>query len=87
MPDPVPMAIPGRLAIDRSFQGQGLGRALFRDAAVRIMRAADEIGIRGLLVHALSDNAALFYQALGLQPAPSELRLFMITCENLRVAM
>ena len=87
MPDPIPMAILGRLAIDQNFQRQGLGRALFRDAVVRIMRAADEVGIRGLMVHAISDEAAAFYQALGLQAAPEEPRLFMITLEELRAAM
>jgi GNAT superfamily N-acetyltransferase len=87
MPDPIPMAILGRLAIDQNFQQQGLGRALFRDAAVRIMRAADEVGIRGLMVHAISDEAAAFYQALGLQAAPDEPRLFMITLQELHAAM
>ena len=55
MPDPIPMAILGRLAIDSAFQGKGLGRALFRDAALRVLSAADLIGIRGLLVHAISE--------------------------------
>jgi GNAT superfamily N-acetyltransferase len=87
MPDPIPMAIVGRLAVDRSVQGQGLGRALFRDAVIRVLRAADEIGIRGLMVHAISDDAAQFYKAIGLQPAPQEKHLFMITLEELRAAM
>jgi len=87
MPDPIPMAILGRLAVDQTFHGQGLGRALFRDATIRILRAADEIGIRGLMVHAISDEASGFYQALGLQVAPSEPRLFMMTLEELRAAM
>jgi GNAT superfamily N-acetyltransferase len=87
MPDPIPMAILGRLAINQKFQGKGLGRALFRDAAIRIIRAADQIGIRGLMVHAISDEAAAFYQALGLQAAPEEPRLFMMTLEELSGAM
>ncbi|MDI4666489.1 GNAT family N-acetyltransferase [Xanthobacter autotrophicus] len=55
MPDPIPMAILARLAIDVQFQGQGLGRALFRDAAVRVLSAA-AIGIRGIMVHAISEE-------------------------------
>jgi GNAT superfamily N-acetyltransferase len=86
MPDPIQMAILGRLAINQKFQGKGLGRALFRDAAIRIIRAADEIGIRGMMVHAISDEAAKFYQALGLQAAAKEKRLFMITLEELTAA-
>src|SRR5580658_6238422 len=52
MPDPVPVAVLGRLAIERNHQGCGLGRALVRDALRRISQAADIIGIRGVVVHA-----------------------------------
>src|SRR5882724_7148990 len=47
MPDPIPVAVLARLAVDRSHQGRGLGRALFRDGARRVVNAADAIGIRG----------------------------------------
>lgn len=87
MPDPIPMAILGRLAIDSAFQGRGLGRALFRDAALRILSAADAIGIRGLIVHAISDDAAAFYRALGLEVSPAEPRTLMITLSELRAAL
>lgn len=87
MPDPLPMAILGRLAIDSAFQGRGLGRALFRDAALRILSAADAIGIRGLIVHAISDDAAAFYRALGLEVSPAEPRTLMITLSELRAAL
>lgn len=84
MPDPIPMAILGRLAIDEAFQGKGLGRALFRDAALRILPAADTIGIRGMLVHAISDDAVAFYRALGLDATPAEPRTLMITLAELQ---
>lgn len=87
MPAPLPMAILGRLAIDSAFQGRGLGRALFRDAALRILSAADAIGIRGLIVHAISDDAAAFYRALGLEVSPAEPRTLMITLSELRAAL
>lgn len=87
MPEPIPMAILGRLAIDTRYQGRGLGRALFRDAALRVLSAADAIGIRGLMVHALSDEAARFYQAIGLAPSPSEPTTLMVTLEELRAAL
>lgn len=83
MPDPIPIAILGRLAIDRRWQRRGLGRALFRDAAQRILHASDTIGIRGLVVHALTEEAASLYQALGLTPAPGEPLLLMVTLEEL----
>jgi GNAT superfamily N-acetyltransferase len=52
--------------VDRAWHGQGIGRALFRDAALRVTNAADAIGIRGIVVHAISDKAKSFYLALGL---------------------
>lgn len=53
MPDPIPVVVLGRLAVDQSLHGRGFGRALMQDAGKRILHAADTIGIRGLLVHAL----------------------------------
>jgi predicted N-acetyltransferase YhbS len=50
MPNPIPVAVLARLAVDRAWHGQGIGRALFRDAALRVTNAADAIGIRGIVV-------------------------------------
>jgi GNAT superfamily N-acetyltransferase len=72
MPDPVPMAILGRLAVDRSWQGRGLGVALLRDAVERTRAASAILGIRGLLVHALSPAAAAFYVHHGFSPSPTD---------------
>ena len=60
MPNPIPVAILGRLAIDKSFQGKGLGVALLQDAVVRTAQAGGILGIRGLLVQALSIDARAF---------------------------
>ncbi len=84
MPDPVPVAVLGRLAIDRSRQKQGLGRALVRDAIRRVLQAAEAIGIRGVLVHAISPDAAAFYLALGFEPSPFEDLTLMATLSDLR---
>jgi GNAT superfamily N-acetyltransferase len=65
MPDPIPMAILGRLAVDRSWQGKGLGAALLRDAVLRAQNAATIIGLRGILVHAISQDAKRFYETHG----------------------
>ena len=72
MPDPLPVAVLGRLAIDKTQQGMGLGRALFRDATLRTLGAADSIGIRGMLVHAMSDDPRAIYVGLGLDMSPLE---------------
>ncbi|WP_235499616.1 GNAT family N-acetyltransferase [Frateuria sp. Soil773] len=65
MPEPIPVVALGRLAVDQSQQGKGLGRALVQDAGRRVLQAADAIGVRGLLVHALSADAKAFYERLG----------------------
>jgi GNAT superfamily N-acetyltransferase len=87
MPEPIPVVVLGRLAIARSHQGCGLGRALFQDAAQRVIHASDAIGIRGLLVHAISDEAKSFYLSLGLTPSPIEPMTLMATIEDLTRAM
>lgn len=87
MPDPIPVVVLGRLAVARSHQGTGLGRALFQDAARRVIGAADAIGIRGMIVHALSDDARAFYLRLGLVPSPFEPMTLMGTLADLRAAV
>ncbi len=86
MPDPVPVVMLARLALDRSVQGRGLGRMLVRDAGLRVLHAADTIGIRGLLVHALSDEALAFYLATGFEPSPLDPMTLMVTLSDLRRA-
>ena len=79
VPDPVPVVVVGRLAVDRGFQGQGLGRALLRDAVLRTLQAADIIGVRAILVHALSEQAKRFYEVCGFAPSPINPLTLMIT--------
>lgn len=71
MPDPIPMVLLGRLAIDRQEQGKTLGTLLLRDALARVQRASHEIGVVGILVHAVSDDAKRFYLRRGFAEAPS----------------
>jgi len=87
MPNPIPVALLGRMAVDRSYQGKGLGRAMFRDGAKRIIHAADTLGIRGLIVHAISEEAKAFYLALGFDPSPLEPMTLMVTLDDLRAAL
>jgi GNAT superfamily N-acetyltransferase len=87
MPDPIPVVVLARLAVSRSHQSQGLGRALFQDAGRRVVHAAEAIGIRGMLVHALSDEARAFYLQLGLLPSPLEAMTLMVTVADLKAAL
>lgn len=78
MPDPIPVIVLGRLAVDASEQGNGLGRALLRDAVLRITAAADEVGIAAILVHALNDRAKAFYLEAGFaETAVEPMTLFL----------
>lgn len=70
MPDPIPVIILGRLAVDRDWQGKSIGRSLLRDAIVRTLQAAEIAGIRAILVHAISDDARRFYECYGFIPSP-----------------
>jgi GNAT superfamily N-acetyltransferase len=87
MPNPIPVAVLARLAVDRTWHGRGIGRALFRDAASRVAYAADAIGIRGIVVHAISAEAKNFYIALGFDPSPSEPMTLMVTLADVRAAL
>lgn len=71
-PHPVPAVLLGRLAISSTAQGSGLGRFLVRDAILSTLAAADRVGVRILLVHALHDEAARFYANLGFQRSPTD---------------
>ena len=79
MPNPVPMMVIGRLAIDLQFQGQGIGSALLRDAILRTVQAAEIAGIRAIFVHAISENAKKFYERCGFIVSPADPMTLMIT--------
>lgn len=67
--------------------GKGIGRALVRDAGLRVINAADTIGIRGMIVHALSINAKTFYERMGFEPSPLDPMILMITLTDLRASL
>lgn len=84
---PIPAVLLARLAVDRALQGRGLGAWLLRDAMLRGLKAAEHVGIRLLLVHALDDRARGFYERFGFEPSPTDpLNLQMIT-KDLRAAL
>ena len=83
MPDPIPVVVLGRLAVDLTLHGQGFGRSLIRDAGMRVIQAADAIGIRGMTVHALSDEAKAFYEKVGFDASPLDPHLLMISLADL----
>ena len=79
MPDPVPVMVLGRLAIDQMLRGQGIGSALLRDAVLRTLQAAEIAGIRAILVHAISEPAKHFYEKSGFIASPLDPMTLMIS--------
>jgi len=86
MPDPISVVVLGRLAVDQSQQGKGFGRALVRDAGQRVIQAADTIGIRGMIVHALSAEAKAFYERIGFEPSLLDPMTLMVTLADLKAS-
>lgn len=82
MPARVPVVLLGRLAVDLDFQGRGLGASLLQHATVRALEAAETIGIRAVLVHALGEDVVPFYERFGFTRFPDQSRtLFLLTAD------
>jgi len=79
MPEPIPVMVIGRLAIDRDLQGRGLGKALLRDAVRRTLQAAAIAGMRAILLHAISEAAKRFYVHCGFSESPLDPMTMMIS--------
>jgi GNAT superfamily N-acetyltransferase len=76
---PVPIMLLARMAVDRRWQGQGVGKALLRDALERALQAADIAGIRAFAVHAKNEHARSFYERFDFVPSPTDpLHLFLL---------
>jgi GNAT superfamily N-acetyltransferase len=70
MPDPIPVVVLGRLAVHLDYERQGIGTGLLKDAVLRSLNAAQHIGVRAMLCHALSDSAKRFYLRHGFIESP-----------------
>ena len=77
MPEPIPVVVMGRLAVDVNFQGRGLGPALLQHALERTHEVAASAGIRALLGHAKDETAAAFYKRFGFVPSPLDSLMLM----------
>jgi len=87
MPGAIPVVLLARLAVDERLARRGIGRALFRDAGLRVLHAADTVGIRGVVVQAVSKDAARFYEALGFEPSPLDPMTLLVTLGDLRASL
>ncbi len=77
-PDPVPVMVLARLAVDRRCQGVKLGASLLQDAVQRTLAVSHHAGVRALLVHALHDKAKQFYEHYGFQASPTHPMMLML---------
>ena len=84
MPDPVPVMVLARLAVDRSAQGQHLGASLLKDAVNRAVAVSQDAGVRALLVHALHEKAKQFYEHYGFQPSPTHPLTLMLRLSGVK---
>lgn len=78
MPDPIPVIILARLAVDVSFRGQGLGADLLHDVVLRCYRVAENIGVRAVMVHALTEEAKGFYLHHGFKTSQTQERTLFL---------
>ena len=87
MPDPIPVMIVGRLAVDQRWQGKNVGRSLLRDAILRTLQASEIAGIRAILVHAISADAKRFYERYGFSASPVDPMTLMITIADAKQSL
>ncbi|MFT3741933.1 MAG: GNAT family N-acetyltransferase [Gammaproteobacteria bacterium] len=87
MPNPLPVLLLGRLAIDSHYHNKGLGSALLRDAMIRAVTVASEAGVFAILVHALSEPAKRFYLSRGFIESPLQPMTLFMTLETARAIL
>lgn len=83
MPNPIPVMVLGRLAIDKNWQRKGIGKALLRNAVERTLQASEIAGIKAILVHAISEEAKIFYEQYGFKPSPVDPMTLMVTIKEI----
>lgn len=84
---PIPVILLARLAVDKAEKGTGLGKALLKDALLRIASAADIVGARAVLVHAIDERAREFYKHFDFEPSPIHELQLMLLMKDLRKAL
>ena len=84
MPDPIPVMVLARLAVDTRAQGIKLGAALLQDAVNRAVAVSQNTGVRALLVHVLNDRARQFYEHYGFQSSPAHPMTLMLRLAGTR---
>jgi GNAT superfamily N-acetyltransferase len=84
VPDPLPVLLLGRLAVDKRYHNKGFGQALLRDVMIRAVNVSGNAGVFAILVHALNDPAKQFYLSRGFVESPLQPMTLMMTIETVR---
>jgi len=87
MPDEVPLMLIGRLAVDITQHGKGLGGYLLKDALLRSLTISDMAGVRGVVAHAIDDEAVGFYRRYGFLLSPLGERVMLLPIETVNAAI
>ena len=84
---PIPVILLARLAVDQKFQGQGIGRALLRDAVIRGVNISQEVAFRAIITHPIDNEAVDFYMKFGFEQSPISSGPLMILVKDVRKAL
>lgn len=87
MPDPIPVAVLGHLAVHTDWVRQGIGRGLLKDAIQRTLQTSEQLGIRVLLCHAIDEEAKAFYLRNGFIESPTDAMTVMLSLASLQAAL
>ena len=88
MPNPIPVIVLGRLAIDQRYPKQGIGTGLMKDCYLRVLSIADQVGVRALLVHALDDESRDYYvDHLGFSSSPITRNTLFLGIKEIKAAV
>ena len=87
MPNPLPILLLGRLAVDKRYHNQGIGQALLRDAMLRAVNVSVEAGVFAILVHAISEQAKQFYLSRGFVESPLQPMTLLMTLQTVRTIL
>lgn len=82
-PDPTPVVIIGRLAVDKALQGKGVGRGLLKDALLRVTKASELVGARAVIVHTVDQEAVPFYARYGFRSFPLGNQTLFLTIDEI----
>jgi GNAT superfamily N-acetyltransferase len=87
MPDPIPVIILGRFTVDLNYQSKGIGSGLLKDAILRALQVSEIVGVKAILVHAISEEAKSYYMARNFLVSPIHPRTLCLPVNTARQAL